>query len=348
MDLQTLLKEAQVEGASDLHITEGAPPILRIDGKLMATDFSKLTREDTKNMIYNILTDDQKKTFEKNLELDFSFTMPGIQRVRINVHAQRGSVEAAFRLVGLNIRTIRELGLPPITEDLARKPSGLVLITGPTGTGKTTTLAAMVEQINNEKEYLVVVIEDPIEYLHVNKKSVIKQRELHSDTHSFAAALKHALRQDPDVIVVGEMRDLETISTTLTAAETGHLVLATLHTPDAPQTVDRIIDAFPPHQQKQVMLQLSNSLQGVIAQRLLPRIDKPGRILATEVMVATAAVRNVIREHATEQLCTLIQTGSQFGMKTMDKSLKEFCNRAIISKQTALSFAKEPADFGNF
>jgi twitching motility protein PilT len=345
MDLKGLLKLALEKDASDLHLTENAPPILRINGKLHFTDYNKLTREETKKMIYSILTEKQKRLFEENLELDFSYAMPGIQRVRVNAHVQRGSIEAAFRLVSLNIRTIRELNLPLIVEELTRKSSGLVLITGPTGVGKTTTLAAMVDLLNNEEEYLIVAVEDPIEYVHVNKKSVIKQREVYSDTHSFAEALRHALRQDPNVIVVGEMRDLETISTVLTAAETGHLVLATLHTPDAPQTIDRIIDVFPPHQQGQVTVQLSNSLQGVVAQRLLPRIDQPGRIVATEVMVATAAIRNLIREHETEQLLTLIQTGSQYGMNTMDKSLQELCNKGMISCETALSYAKEPSEF---
>ena len=345
MDLKSLLKEAQEKNASDLHITENAPPIFRIDGKLCYTDYNKLTREDTKNMVYSILNDDQKKIFEKNLELDLSLTMPGIQRVRINVHMQRGSVEAAFRIVSLKIRSIGELKLPLIVEDLARKPSGLVLITGPTGVGKTTTLAAMVDLINDESEHLVVVVEDPIEYMHVNKKSVIKQREVYSDTNSFAEALKHALRQDPNVIVVGEMRDLETISTVLTAAETGHLVLATLHTPDAPQTIDRIIDVFPPYQQRQIMVQLSNSLLGIVAQRLFPHKSEPGRIVATEVMIATSAIRNLIREHETEQLMTLIQTGSQYGMKTMDKSLEELYKKDEISYDTAITFAKDPGEF---
>ncbi|MBN2097442.1 MAG: type IV pilus twitching motility protein PilT [Candidatus Omnitrophica bacterium] len=344
-DLKKLLLLAQERAASDLHITENAAPILRIDGKLVSTNLGKLSRQDTKNMVYSVLSDDQKKIFEKKLELDFSLTLPGVQRVRVNVHMQRGSVEAAYRLVSLKIRSIKELGLPAIVEDLARRSSGLVLITGPTGVGKTTTLAAMVDLINNEREHLIIIIEDPIEYMHVNKNSVIKQREVYADTHSFADSLKHALRQDPNVIVVGEMRDLETISTVLTAAETGHLVLATLHTPDAAQTVDRIIDVFPPHQQRQIMVQLSNSLQGVAAQRLLPRKDALGRVVACEIMVATSAIRNLIREHATEQLLTLIQTGSQYGMKTMDKSLKELCDKGIISHSTALAYAKDSSEF---
>jgi twitching motility protein PilT len=345
MELKDLLQLALEKRASDLHITENAPPVLRIDGKLWFTDYKKLSRQDTKKIIFSLLSEEQKNTFEQNLELDFSFTIPGIQRVRANIHMQRGSIEAAFRLISLKIKSTKELGIPSIVEDLIRKPSGLLLITGPTGVGKTTTLAALVELLNEELEYLIVIIEDPMEYVHVNKKSVIKQREVFSDTHSFAAALKHALRQDPNVIVVGEMRDLETISTALTAAETGHLVLATLHTPDAPQTIDRIIDVFPPYQQNQIMVQLSNSLLGVVSQRLLPRKDGQGRVLATEVMVATSAIRNLIREHETEQLLTLIQTGSQYGMKPMDKSLSELYEKDIISYETAVAYATEPSEF---
>lgn len=345
MDIKELLIEAQDKGASDLHITQSAPPIFRINGKLVSTNYKNLTCEDTKQMVYSILNSAQKKAFEKNWEADFSLTIPGIERVRINAHFQRGNIEAAFRLVSLKIRSLTELGLPAVVGELARKSSGLVLLTGPTGTGKTTTLAAMVDLINDEKEYLIVVIEDPIEYVHINKKSVIKQREVYTDTHSFSEALKHALRQDPNVIVVGEMRDLETISTALTAAETGHLVLATLHTPDAPQTIDRIIDVFPPYQQRQIMVQLSNSLLGIVAQRLLPRQDDKGRVVATEVMVATPAVRNLIREDETEQLMTLIQTGSQYGMVTMDRSLKDLYDKGIISYQTAVGVAKEPSEF---
>jgi twitching motility protein PilT len=247
--------------------------------------------------------------------------------------------------VPLTIPKIEDLGLPHLVTDMARKPNGLVLVTGPTGMGKTTTLAAMINLINNERENLIVCIEDPIEFIFVNKKSIVKQREVYSDTQSFAEALKHALRQDPNVIVVGEMRDLETISTTLTAAETGHLVLATLHTPDAPQTVERIIDVFPPYQQQQVRLQLADCLQAVLSQLLLPHASGKGRVLATEIMIATPAIRNLIREQQIEQIPTLMQTGSQYGMKTMDKSLKELFQKGLISLDVAMSKVKNSEEF---
>ncbi len=345
MEIRTLLSLCIKEKASDLHITEKEPPILRVDGKLKRTNLSPLNREDTKKLIYSVLTNFQKEAFERQRELDFSLALSGMDRFRVNVHLQRGSVEAAFRRIPLKIPTIEELGLPPLAKELARKPNGLVLVTGPTGVGKTTTLAAMMDLINNERENLIVCIEDPIEFMHVNKKSVIKQRELFADTHSFAEALKRALRQDPNVIVVGEMRDLETISTTLTAAETGHLVLATLHTPDAPQTIERIIDVFPPYQQQQVKLQLADCLQAVISQLLLPRASGKGRVLVCETMVATAGIRNLIREQEIEQIPTLMQTGAQFGMKTMDKSLKELYKQGLIGLDTALSKVKSPEEF---
>ncbi len=296
-------------------------------------------------MIYSVLTNPQKEIFERDLELDFSVALPGMDRFRVNVHLQKGSVEAAFRRVPLIIPSIEELGLPAVAIDLARKPNGLVLVTGPTGVGKTTTLAAMVDMINAERECLILSVEDPIEFIHTNKKAVLKQREIYADTHSFADALKHALRQDPNVIIVGEMRDLETISTTLTAAETGHLVLATLHTPDAPQTIERIIDVFPPHQQQQVKLQLADCLQGVLSQILVPKISGPGRILVTEVMVATPGIRNLIREQEIEQIPTLMQTGSRYGMKTMDKSLKELYQKGLITLDTAMAKVKNIEEF---
>jgi len=345
MEIKELLMMCIEQKASDLHITDKEPPILRIDGKLHRTELPVLNKEDLKKMIYGILTNTQKEMFERDLELDFSLALPGMDRFRINIHTQKGSVEAAFRRVPLVIPSLNDLGLPPIVTEMARKPNGLVLLTGPTGVGKTTTLAAIVNLINNERECLIISIEDPIEFIYSNKKSVVKQREVYSDTHSFAEALRHALRQDPNVIVVGEMRDLETISTTLTAAETGHLVLATLHTPDAPQTVERIIDVFPPHQQQQVKLQLADCLQGVISQLLLPKASGVGRVLSTEVMIATPGIRNLIREQEIEQMPTLMQTGSQYGMKTMDKSLKELFQKGMISLDTAMSKVKNIDEF---
>jgi len=345
MEIRELLLACIDKIASDLHLTEKEPPILRIDGRLLRTKFAPLSRDDLKKMIYSILTNTQKEIFERDLELDLSLALPGLDRFRVNIHMQKSSVEAAFRRVPLVIPKLEDLGLPPIVIDLARKPNGLVLVTGPTGMGKTTTLAAMIDLINNEKECHIISIEDPIEFIFTNKKAIIKQREVYADTHSFADALKHALRQDPNVIIVGEMRDLETIATTLTAAETGHLVLATLHTPDAPQTIERIIDVFPPHQQQQVKLQLADSLQGVVSQLLLPTAAGKGRVLATEILMATPGVRNLIREQEIEQIPTLMQTGSQYGMKTMDKSLKELFNQGKITLDTALSKVKNTDEF---
>ncbi len=345
MELRDLLLLTIQKRASDLHLTYDTPPILRIDGQLVLTKEDPLSREQLKKMIYGILTDHQKEKFERDYELDFSLALSGMDRFRVNVHVQRGAVEAAFRRIPLFIPHMSELGIPSVVADFARKPNGLVLLTGPTGTGKTTTLAAMINLINDEREALIICIEDPIEYVHFNKKSIIKQREVYSDTNSFSEALKRCLRQDPDIIVVGEMRDLETISTALTAAETGHLVLATLHTPDAPQTIERIIDVFPPHQQQQVKLQLSSCLQGVVAQRLLPKANGEGRVLATEIMVATSGVRNLIREHAIEQIPTSIQTGSSYGMQTMDKCLQRFYQDGTITYETALMNVNDIEEF---
>jgi twitching motility protein PilT len=345
MEIHELLLLCIKKKASDLHMTDSEPPILRIDGRLHRTELPGMTRDSLKRMIYGVLTDSQKEMFERDLELDFSLALPNLDRFRVNVHMQKGAVEAAFRRVPLTIPSIEQLGLPPIVIDLARRPNGLVLVTGPTGVGKTTTLAAMIDLINNEKECLIISIEDPIEFIYSNKKAVIKQREVFSDTHSFSDALRHCLRQDPNVIVVGEMRDLETISTTLTAAETGHLVLATLHTPDAPQTIERIIDVFPPYQQAQVKLQLADCLQGVVSQLLVPHASGQGRVLVTEVMIATAGIRNLIREQEIEQIPTLMQTGSQYGMKTMDKSLKEAYQKGLITLDAAMTKVKNPEEF---
>ncbi|MFA6357199.1 MAG: type IV pilus twitching motility protein PilT [Candidatus Omnitrophota bacterium] len=345
MEIRDLLLMCIEKSASDLHLTEDEPPILRVDGSLLRTNKDLLTRLDLKKMLYSVLSNSQKEIFERELELDFSLALPGLDRFRVNIHLQRGSVEGAFRRIPIEIPTVDKLGLPKIVSDLARKPNGLVLVTGPTGMGKTTTLAAMIDLINTERECLITCIEDPIEFIYTNKKSVVKQREVYSDTHSFSEALRHTLRQDPNVIVVAEMRDLETISTALTAAETGHLVLATLHTPDAPQTVSRIIDVFPAHQQQQVRLQFSDCLQGVVSQLLLPHASGKGRVLATEVMVATASVRNVIREQQVEQILTIMQTGSQYGMNTMDKSLKDLMQKGLITLDMAMSKAKNREEF---
>ncbi|MBD3246779.1 MAG: PilT/PilU family type 4a pilus ATPase [Candidatus Omnitrophica bacterium] len=345
VDITSLLKLTIEKKASDLHITVDRPPILRIDGNLFLPDLPVLGSQDTKTLIYSILNDEQKAMFERDKELDYSFALPDMDRFRINVHYQRGNIEAALRRIPKEIPSLDDLGIPNIVHDLSRKPNGLVLLTGPTGTGKSTTLATMIDIINRETQQMIVCIEDPIEFVYTNKKSVVKQREVYSDTHSFPEALRRALRQDPDVIVVGEMRDLQTISTTLTAAETGHLVLATLHTPDAPQTVQRIIDVFPPHQQKQVRIQLADSLQGVISQLLLPKKGGIGRVLATEIMIATPGIRNLIREGEVAQIPSLMQMGAQYGMYTMDKCLKDFYRKGVISKEIALTKVKNVKEF---
>lgn len=340
-----LLVEAVERHASDLHLTQNAPPILRIDGRLEALDLPPLTSGDSRRMIYSLLNDSQKAKFEDKWELDLSIEIEDIGRFRVNIHKQRGAVEAAFRVVNDQVRTLKQLGLPTIVEEIARKTSGLILVTGPTGSGKTSTLAAMINQINNEQHRMIITVEDPIEFIHRNKRSIIKQREVASDTRSFPDALRHVLRQDPDVVVIGEMRDLETISTALTAAETGHLVLATIHTPDAVQTVDRIIDVFPPNQQTQVRIQMANTLQAVIAQQLLATPGGRGRVPATEILIATVGARNIIRNAKTEQLNSLLQTNYDMGMMTMDKSLKSLYQQGLISYDDALSRARFPETF---
>jgi len=345
MDIFHLLSACIEQKASDLHLTENEPPLFRIDGHLRRTHFPPCHRDELKAMIYRLLTDEQQIEFERTHELDFAVAVPGMDRFRANIHRQRGSVEAAFRRVPQKIPALDQLGVPPIVTELAHRPNGLVLVTGPTGMGKSTTMAAVLDLINSERDGMIVCVEDPIEFVHPNKKCIVKQREVYSDTHSFAQALRHILRQDPDVIVVGEMRDLETISTTITAAETGHLVLATLHTPDAPQTLERIIDVFPSAQQQQVRLQLANCLQGVIAQLLMPHASGNGMVLATEILVATPAVRNVIRDHQIEQIPSIMQTGARHGMITMDKSIAELFKQGRITRETALSKMRFPEDF---
>jgi len=343
--LEVLLAHAVKQDASDLHLTRNMPPILRIDGRLIAMEQQPLSREEVERLVLEALSPEQKARFKEEWELDLSVEFPNAGRFRVNVHRQSGTIEAAFRVVRETIIPIRQLGLPPILEELARKNSGLMIMTGPTGSGKTTTLAAIVDQINHERNCMVVTVEDPIEYVHRNRRAVIKQREVTSDTHSFVHALRHVLRQDPDVIVVGEMRDLETIQTALIAAETGHMVYSTLHTPDAVQTIDRIIDVFPPHHQDQVRIQLANTLQAVVAQQLLPVPGNKGRVVACEILVANAAVRKTVRGGKTEQLMTIIQTGHDVGMISMDKSLKNLYLQGLISFDDAISRCRYPESF---
>lgn len=342
--IDDLLRMIVERGSSDLHIAVGVPPILRIDGELTPTNFAKLTPQDTQRLIYDILTDEQIQRFEANLELDLSYSLHKVSRYRVNVYRDKGTVAGAFRAIPSRVPTIRELNLPLILEDLARRPRGLILVTGPTGSGKSTTLAAMVNQINSERSTHIITIEDPIEYLHPHKLSVVNQRELGVDTRSFANALRSALREDPDVILVGEMRDLDTISTAITCAETGHLVLATLHTNNAPQTVDRMVDVFPSEQQDQIRYMLSNNLEAVVCQQLLPRAGVPGRVCAMEIMIASAAIRNLIRESKAHQITSVIQTSGNMGMQTMDQALRDVYQKGLISYDEALTRAMNPEE----
>lgn len=343
--MHSLLEEVLKRGGSDLHLTAGVPPIIRLDGKLQRLKSPVLTDKQTKELIYSILNGDQRERLERNLELDLSYALPHTSRFRVNVYFQRNSVGAAFRVIPIEIKTFKELNLPTSLEDLTKKPRGMVIVTGPTGTGKTTTLATMIDVINNRECKHIITIEDPIEFLHSHKQCMVNQREVGSDTKSFANALKHALREDPDVILLGEMRDIETIASAITAAETGHLVFATLHTQDAPQTVDRIIDVFPPHQQQQIRVQLAGVLQGVIAQQLLPLATEKGQIPAIEVMIATPAIRNIIREAKTHLLYNAIQTGHKLGMMTLDQSLAELYKKGKVSLDSAVNKAVDPQHF---
>jgi twitching motility protein PilT len=343
LNLQQLLKAMVEKGASDLHLTTGSPPQLRIDGDLVPLRANPLSPVETKQLCYSVLTDSQKLRFEEDWELDFSFGVRGMARFRGNLFMQRGAVGGAFRTIPFQIRSFGDLGLPPVFEELCNKPRGLVLVTGPTGSGKSTTLAAMIDKINTERHEHIVTIEDPIEYLHAHKNCLINQREVGADTNSFKKALKYILRQDPDVVLIGEMRDLETIEAALVTAETGHLVFATLHTNSAAQTINRIIDVFPPNQQSQIRAQLSFVLEGVIAQTLIPKADGKGRVPALEVMVPNAAIRNLIREDKIHQIYSQMQIGQgKSGMQTMNQSLAALYLRRLISLEEAVTHSSEP------
>ncbi len=343
--IESLLRAAVEKRASDVHITVGVPPVLRLNGSLTRADADPLSIQDTRAMLESITSIEQQDKFWQTGEIDFSFAIPGLGRFRVNAFRQRGSVAIAIRVVNERIATLDELGHPEIVKKLARMPRGLVLVTGPTGSGKSTTLAAMIDLINNERACHVLTLEDPIEYLHTHKKCIVNQREINADSKSFANALRAALREDPDVIMIGEMRDVETISIAVTAAETGHLVFATLHTCDAAQTIDRIIDVFPPHQQQQIRVQLSLTLQGIVSQQLLPRQDGIGRIIAYEILTVTPAVRNLIREGKSHQIASVIQTGARFGMQSMDFSLCDLFRRGAISCDDALEHSMNPESF---
>jgi twitching motility protein PilT len=341
---ELLGKLLEMQG-SDLHLTAGTPPTVRVHGELeRLQDYPLLTPRALQGMIYAILPQKMRERFEQELELDMSYSLPGRARFRVNVYMQRDAVGAVFRVIPFEIKGLDELGLPPVCADLARFPRGFVVVTGPTGSGKSTTLAGMVDVVNTERAGHIMTVEDPIEFLHKHKACVVNQREIGADTHSFASALKHVLRQDPDVILVGEMRDLETISTAITAAETGHLVFATLHTQDAPQTVDRIIDVFPPHQQQQTRVQLSTTLQGVITQQLVPTTDGQGRVVAAEVMIATPGIRNLIREGKVHQIYSAMQAGGRYGMQTMDMSLASHVKAGRINQQMAFERCHDPEE----
>ncbi len=337
--IEVLLEEVVKKKASDLHLQVGLPPMLRVDGALVAVSGAEvLNDEAVETLVFAILDEDQKQILLKDKEFDFSFAFGDLGRFRVNAFHERGNLAAALRLITNDILSIEQLGLPPIVNKFADYPRGLVLVTGPTGSGKSTTLAAMINKINTERAEHIITIEDPIEYTHRSKKSVIVQREVHYDTYSFSAALRSALREDPDVVLIGEMRDLETIASAITIAETGHLVFATLHTNSAAQSIDRMIDVFPPHQQPQIRSQLSNILMAICSQRLVPAIGG-GRIAAAEILVATPAVRNIIREGKTHQLEAVIQTGGEFGMQSMDKTLVQLVHNGTISYDDARNVA---------
>ncbi|MBI3610949.1 MAG: type IV pilus twitching motility protein PilT [Nitrospirae bacterium] len=342
--LQTLIEK----GASDLHITTGTPPQIRVDGDLVPLNMPAMTPAETKQLVYSVLTDAQKHKFEEENELDFSFGLKGLSRFRANVFMQRGAVAAAIRTIPFKIMTYDELGLPAVVRDLMNKPRGLILVTGPTGSGKSTTLATMIDTVNNERHEHIVTVEDPIEFLHPHKKCLVNQREVNSDTKSFKTALKYILRQDPDVVLIGEMRDLETIETALTIAETGHLTLATLHTNSCAQTINRIIDVFPPYQQSQVRAQLSFVLEGILCQQLIAKASGHGRVLALEILVPNPAIRNLIREDKIHQIYSTMQTGqAKYGMQTMNQSLFDLYQRRLITYDDAINRSSQAEELVN-
>jgi twitching motility protein PilT len=341
--IDDLLERMVAAGASDLHVTSGSEPVVRVNGTLeRLEEFGKLSAEENQRLLYRILSTEQQKKLEINRQLDFSYSIAGVARFRVNVYFQRESLGGAFRLIPTELKTLEQLGMPPALAELAEKPRGLVLVTGPTGSGKSTTLAAVIDLINRTRADHIMTIEDPIEFLHRHQRCIVNQREIGPDATSFADALKGALRQDPDVILLGEMRDLETISTALTAAETGHLVFATLHTQDAPSTVDRLIDAFPAAQQEQVRVQIAATLQGVVTQTLLPRADGQGRVAALEILLPDDAVRNLIRQAKVEQIYSIMQTAGQRGMQTLEQALAELVMRGVVTQDVALNRSSRP------
>ena len=347
--MEELLQLVFDRDGSDLHIAANVPPMIRVTGKLIATDYPPLSPDDTQRLIFSILTNEQRKTLEQTWELDCSYGVVGLGRFRVNIYKDKGNYAAALRAIATKIPRFEDLNLPPVVKEMTHRPRGLILVTGPTGSGKSTTLAAMIDSINTERAEHILTIEDPIEYVHPSKKSLVNQRELGADTKSFDNALKASLREDPDVILVGEMRDLETIRLALTAAETGHLVFGTLHTSSASQTVDRIVDVFPPHQQQQIRVQLSSSLMAVFSQTLIPRMSVGGkgrgRVLAQEIMIVTPAIANLIREGKTAQMYTQIQTGGKYGMITLESTLKTLYETKQISLEDAVSKTSRPDDF---
>src|SRR6266550_3909415 len=342
--IDELLERMVEANASDLHVTTGTPPAIRVRGEVeRLAGFDTLAAEETQQLLYRILSSEQQKNFELNRQLDFSYSIPGLARFRVNVYFQRESIGAAFRLIPTELKTLEELGIPDSLHVLAEKPRGLVLVTGPTGSGKSTTLAAIIDEINRNRSEHILTIEDPIEFLHRHKRCIVNQREIGPDATSFAEALRAALRQDPDVILVGEMRDLETIATALTAAETGHLVFGTLHTQSAPSTIDRIIDVFPAEQQEQIRIQIASSLQGVVTQALLPTADGQGRVAALEILLPDDAVRNLIRQGKVEQVYSVMQTGTAKGMQTMEQSLADLITRGVVELEVGLTRSSRPA-----